>query len=390
MMASRFGKRRFVALAALAFGAAIALSCGSSSKATVEKETPAATATEAPSNTVWLCKPGLPNNPCESDLTATIINVDGSRSVEDASLAQDQPIDCFYVYPTVSAQKTALADLTIDPEETSVAIAQASRFSQVCKVYAPMYRQVTRSGLEDLFTGKLTDATEDFDIAYSDVLSAWQDYLAHYNNGRGVVLISHSQGTIMLTRLVKEQIDPNPEMRKMLVSALLIGGNIHVAKGQDVGGEFQNVPACRSTTQNGCVVAYSSFAETPPADAMFGRVDVGVNPIVGPTAVNLEVLCVNPAAPEGGRGSLLPYSPRTGAAEADMPWVSRQGQYTAECESADGANWLQVDSNSAAGDQRKSFVEVLGPTWGLHLVDVNIALGNLVDLVRREADAYTK
>ncbi len=164
------GKSGFMAVVALAGLTAVVISCGGSSKATVEQTTSAATATGAPSNTVWLCKPGLENNPCESDLTTTVINVDGSQSVENASPAKDPPIDCFYVYPTVSAQKTALADLTINPEETSVAIAQASRFSQVCKVYAPMYRQVTRSGLEDLFAGKLTDAVKDFGIAYSDVL----------------------------------------------------------------------------------------------------------------------------------------------------------------------------------------------------------------------------
>ncbi len=194
----------------------------------------------------------------------------------------------------------------------------------------------------------------------------------------------------MLTRLVKEQIDPNPEMRKMLVSALLIGGNIHVAKGEDVGGDFQNIPACRSTSQTGCVIAYSSFDEPPPADSVFGRVGLGLNAKLGAAGANLDVLCVNPASPAGGRGSLLPYLPRTGAAEADTPWVSRQGQYTAECESGDGANWLQVDSNNPAGDQRQTFTAVLGPTWGLHLVDVNIALGNLVDLVRGEAAAYAQ
>ena len=84
------------------------------------------------------------------------------------------------------------------------------------------------------------------DLAYGDVLSAWQDYMAHYNNGRGVVLIGHSQGTMMLIRLVTSEIDPNPSVRARLVSALLIGGNVKVAVGQDVGGDFQNVPACRS------------------------------------------------------------------------------------------------------------------------------------------------
>ena len=47
------------------------------------------------------------------------------------------PIDCFYVYPTVSPQPGILANLQIDPAETSVAEAQASRFSEDCRVYAP-------------------------------------------------------------------------------------------------------------------------------------------------------------------------------------------------------------------------------------------------------------
>jgi hypothetical protein len=382
--------RKALLVALLAAVSAAALSCSGSAAATVSKQPPTATATEAPSNTVWLCKPGLPNDPCESDLTATLIQIDGSRSVQQDSPAKEPPIDCFYVYPTVSAQKTPSADLTIDPEEIAVAIAQASRFSQVCKVYTPMYRQVTRIGIADLFSGKLTGALQLFDIAYRDVLSAWQDYLAHYNNGRGVVLISHSQGSIMLTRLVKEQIDTDPEMRELLVSALIIGGNVHVAKGQDVGGDFQNVPACRSLTQTGCVVAYSSFADKPPADAVFGRANIGVNAAVGAQSADLEVLCVNPSAPAGGRGSLLPYFPSSDEEEAktQTPWVSYPGQYTAECESAGGANWLQVDSNNPAGDQRAAFQAALGPTWGLHLVDVNVALGNLVDLVRQEATAY--
>lgn len=85
----------------------------------------------------------MPNNPCESDLTTTVLSADGSSTVEQVPLASNPPIDCFYVYPTVSDQPTINADLTIDPQETAVAVQQAARFSQVCKVYAPMYRQLT-------------------------------------------------------------------------------------------------------------------------------------------------------------------------------------------------------------------------------------------------------
>ena len=52
-------------------------------------------------------------------------------------------IDCFYVYPTVSDDKSTNSDLPIDPEERSIALYQAARYSQHCRVFAPMYRQVT-------------------------------------------------------------------------------------------------------------------------------------------------------------------------------------------------------------------------------------------------------
>jgi hypothetical protein len=381
----------------------IALSCGGSSSKEATDNTPAASATEAPSNTVWLCKPGLADNPCEVDMTTSVVAADGSTTTESPSPAKDPPIDCFYVYPTVSGQTTTNADLTIDPEEKAVASSHASRFSQVCKVYAPMYRQLTLAAINAVPAPAGQQPQGDTagarDIAYADVLAAWQDYLAHYNNGRGVVLIGHSQGTMMLTRLITEQIDPNPEARKLLVSALLIGGNVLVAKGQDVGGDFQNIPACRSTTQTGCVVAYSSFNAPPPANSLFGRTDSGPGAVIGRDASKLEVLCVNPASPSGGTGELKPYNPTAplpGALgvlvgsipSASTPWIAYPGEYTAHCESVNGANWLQVDTTNIPGDVRPVVSQVLGPTWGLHLVDVNIALGNLVDLVREQAAAY--
>ena len=138
--------RWLLAGVALALLAAIGASCGGSS----ESESPSATAgpsatasPEAPSNTVWLCRPGLADNPCETDLTTTVVSADGSSTVAEAAPAEDAPIDCFYVYPTVSGQPGPNVTLEVEPEETAVAIHQAARFSEVCKVYAPMYRQVT-------------------------------------------------------------------------------------------------------------------------------------------------------------------------------------------------------------------------------------------------------
>src|SRR5271165_3470132 len=111
---------------------------------------PALAAAPASAETVWLCKPGLTNNPCESSEETTVELGNGSSFIEHAQPASNPPIDCFYVYPTVSSQlkleKGRLipnANLEIDPEETQIAIDQASRFSQTCNVYAPIYPQLT-------------------------------------------------------------------------------------------------------------------------------------------------------------------------------------------------------------------------------------------------------
>ncbi len=111
------------------------------------------------------------------------------------------------------------ANLEIDPEETQIAIDQASRFSQTCKVYAPIYPQLTLAAINT--PGDVTP--EAAEKAYLGVLSAWQEYLAKYNDGRGVVLIGHSQGALLLEQLIKEQVDPNPALRKQLVSAIALG-----------------------------------------------------------------------------------------------------------------------------------------------------------------------
>jgi hypothetical protein len=351
----------------------------------------------AASDTVWLCRPGLADNPCTSDRTATLVAADGAMRTQRATKAKSRPVDCFYVYPTVSLQPTINANLNIDPNQIYVAIAQASRFSQVCRVYAPIYRQLTLAAIGG---GATREAAA---LAYGDVRSAWRDYLAHYNDGRGVVLIGHSQGAGMLTQLVKQEIDPKKKARRRLTSALLLGGNVLVPRGKDVGGDFKHVKACRSPKQTGCVVAYSTFNEPPPADAIFGRVNAGFNRVRGggPDAAKSDVLCTNPAALRGGTAEAHAYFPTHlnlgvlgGALPAAVlapiptPWVSYPGLYKITCRNENGASWLQVDDQRQAGDTRPELINSLGVTWGLHLVDVNIDQGDLVALVARQGAAW--
>ena len=349
---------------------------------------PSASSSTAAGKTVWLCRPGASPNPCASDLTSMAVLPDGTRHGEGTPppVAAGK-IDCFYVYPTVSQQQTPNANLQIEPAETNVAIAQAARFSSACRVWAPMYRQRTVSDLFNVQHGA-ADSPQN-QLALTSLRAAWRDYLAHDNQGRRVVLIGHSQGAAMLIRLIREDIDPDPAMRSKIALAILAGGNVTVADGTRLGGaltggSFKHMPLCTRLGQRSCVIAYSTFPSEPPAFSFFGRAGSGVSLLSGETASNRQVACVNPAALSGGPaaiGGLHPYVPsaQIPTISTSTPWVSFPGRYRAQCRHSGTATWLEVTpTKKTAGDQTL-LQQNLGPAWGYHVVDVTLALGDLVN-----------
>jgi hypothetical protein len=347
--------------------------------------------------TVWLCRPGLAVDPCTVSLSATVVTANGKRTVQTAQPSPDaSKFDCFYVYPTVSLETTPNSDLRIQPAEQAVAVAQASRFSQVCRVWAPMYRQETLPSLvSTLASGNVLAAANALSVAYESLLGDWQDYLAHDNDGRPILFIGHSQGAAMLIRLLESQVDPSASLRARMLGAIILGGNVTVPIGKTVGATFHNIPACTRPGQFGCVIAYSSFPSQPPATSLFGRPGRGVSLQSGQLgSAGLEVLCVNPAAIGGGNAQLAPYfpaltSPPPGA-RVTTPWVEYPGLYTASCHDSGGASWLQVTASTATSDTRPRVSETDGPDWGFHTSDVNLGLGDLVVDVAAEEAAYLR
>ncbi len=341
----------------------------------------------------WLCRPGR-DDICAQPLVATAPGRDTSISLRPDPAA---PIDCFYVYPTISFDSTGNSDLVAGPEERRAAQYQLAPFGSECRLFAPMYRQVTLAALRSRFTG--TPMAADPQLAYEDVRAAWNHYLANDNKGRNVVLIGHSQGARMLADLIAREIEGKP-VQGQIVSALLIGANVAVPKGRDVGGAFRSMPLCRNPSQTGCVVAYTSFRADapPPADTLFGR--MGPTAIGGADASAYDVACTNPAALAGGPGMLRPFMPlranllgqatlagewgrraqATDAAFAALPPVS------AACVQSGGASYLSVQlpadvpGDVALGGQVQR-------NWGLHLVDMNLAMGNLVQIVQQQSRA---
>jgi hypothetical protein len=324
---------------------------------------------------VWLCRPGAPADPCTSSLTTTVVAASGARSVQGASPDVRSPFDCFYVYPTVSREQTVNADLRVQRAEIDVAIAQASRFSTVCRVWAPIYRQVTLAGLLAELEGKGTVSS--LETAYTSLASSFEAYLAADNHGRPIVFLGHSQGAAMLILLLERLVDGDPGLRNRLVIAIILGGNVEVPVGKTAGATFSHLPACTRPGETGCVIAYSSFPSEPPSTSLFGRPGTGVSLQSGQLGTRgLKVVCVNPAAPGGGSALLEPYFPSLGSVAT--PWVADPGLYRARCEQGGGASWLEVSKATGASDRRPTVSENLGPDWGYHDDDVNLALGNLV------------
>jgi hypothetical protein len=351
--------------------------------------------------TKWLCGLGVAKDPCRPGLSTTRYDGWSKRAGTFTPRREhDRGVDCFYVYPTVSNQQTRLATKAVDPELRSIALYQVARYSQLCRIYAPVYRQATVPALQAGTTTK-----SDYLTAYGDVEKAFDAFLRRIGPHRGFVLIGHSQGSYHLERLIRRRIDNHADLRRRLVSAVLLGGGVAVRKGSDRGGTFRRVPTCERATQLGCVLAFSTFNQTPPDDALFGRGASRVADFLGlPQGQQLETACTNPAALGGGRSVALssivptqPFAPGTliaaGIAVLGLQWpapsttfVQADGAFTGRCSRAGGAHVLRIASAPGTPVPMPSPT----PEWGLHLVDANIAQGDIVKVLRRQIRAYAR
>ena len=395
---------------------------------------------------LWVCRPGIDPNPCYGDhgeLDTTELLPDGGQNVIKHVRATNPKFDCFYVYPTVylsgNGSQTNLSDVSY---VLDALMSQGARMSELCEVYAPLYRQLmfvpssppagdagaADSGSSDASPSDAgaseagTDATSgDAEVAesgasdasasdggllnafggaaaalaLSDVRNAFKYYLDHFNNGRKFVIMGHSQGTGMLMAMMQTDVDPDASTRAQMISALLIGGGASVATGQTTGGTFQNIPICTDAGSTGCMIAYSSYDVTSPpgANALFGHAGSGQ-----------QTACTNPGTLNNNPGPylesyfpthvnnpLLTPSPMT-MTDASTAFILYRNAFQGNCIVDQNAfSYLQIKLLVDAGDPRGippyvlPSAEAIG--FGLHTVDWHLPMRDLIDVVKAQATA---
>ncbi len=339
----------------------------------------------------WLCLPGRVDA-CSTPLPTTDLGPSGYGARTDRAIAKDPPLDCFYVYPTVSSDPGFNSGIEIGAAERITAQIQFARFASVCRTFAPVYRQMTVGTIAVYAAG--ADIRAAGELAYSDVLAAWRNYLETRNNGRPFVLIGHSQGSYMLQQLIAREIENDPAQKAKMRLAIIPGYNVLVPLGKRVGGTFKSTPLCSRSGETGCVMAWSSFRvnNAPPTNAMFGDTD----------EAGMTVGCVNPASPGSPdwvkldsdwftrSGIDVPGGPIRWSTQGQpaTPFVHTHGLVSGRCINAGGKGYLSIRTNHVAGekwtDRIGGEVPVLGmflPGWGMHLSDVDEAEGDLVRTV---------
>ncbi|HVE00235.1 MAG TPA: DUF3089 domain-containing protein [Sphingomicrobium sp.] len=339
-------------------------------------------------DSTWLCLPGRADI-CSTPLATTALSANGYGSNGKSEVAKDPPLDCFYVYPTVSNDQAMNSDLNPGREEKIATEAQFARFASVCRTYAPIYRQMTVAAVAAYAAGG--DISQAAAIAYRDVLAAWRNYLATRNQGRPFVLIGHSQGSLMLQQLIAREIENKPAIAGRMKLAIIPGFDVLVPQGRLVGGTFKKTPLCSREGETGCVMTWTSFREknVPPRNALFGVAD----------KAGMTVGCVNPARP-GSRDWVkldsywyahssypVPGGPIQWSSEGapPTPYLRTEGLVSGKCINDGQRGYLWIHTNSKAGEKWTDHiggeVGMLGmflPGWGMHLADVAEAQGDLI------------
>lgn len=275
--------------------------------------------------------------------------------------------DVFFIHPTTYLTGHADNARYDEPGAVSTRIDQgvlrfqASAFNACCHIYAPHYRQAV---LAAFLMRDEARAERAYQLAYSDVLRAFDYYLAHENHGRPFILASHSQGSLHALRLLQERIAGQP-LQRQLVAAYIIGYYVP----QEV--ESRGVPVCRTAAQTGCFVDWNTVKPGHSDDSREKRHLVWLDGRYR-AAAGRPGVCVNPLnwQPGGRADAQL----NLGALPGVRPGAALQAPVVALTGASCDGGALQSDIPFA---QRAGFSDVLTLFGSYHIFDYNLFYTNI-------------
>ncbi len=220
--------------------------------------------------------PDYSKNSCWAALPSEKDNADRTPDPKLVDMQADAPVDVFFLHPTLffgegkTGWNADIRDGEVNKKvDESTILFQASAFNGAGKIYAPRYRQ---ANYRCFFTEDTTSSRMALELAYADLKSAFEYYLANYNNGRPIIIAAHSQGTIHAQRLLREYFD-NKNLGRRLVVAYLVGWPIKK-------NAFKTIPPCATPEQTGCFCSWRSFKfDYTPTDIMLGDEVAVTNPL---------------------------------------------------------------------------------------------------------------
>ena len=274
---------------------------------------------------------------------------------------RDQRADVFFIHPTsfFGDAKTAswnadLNDVVVNNETDYRSILfQTTVFNGSCRVFAPRYRQ---ANMKTFYVFGTPSAKSAFDFAYADIRNAFQWYLQHENNGRPIIIASHSQGSLHAIRLLQEFFDGKP-LQKRLVCAYVLGYPIEK-------NTFETIPVGEKPDQTGCFVCWRSYAkgEIPKNIAMENGNSVCVNPLTWTTSEQW-------ASADLHQGIMFGFDtvvPHTVGAEIEPT-----------------SKILWIDTSVVLGENKEKIKNY-------HIYDYNLFWMNIRQNVKQRIDAYLK
>ena len=343
--------------------------------------------------TNWAAHPSI-----ESKVRLTPEGIGASTAWKDGA------VDCFFIYPTLYFGATHW-NAPIDHAgvneliEEIIIPGQASVFNSCCRMFVPRYRQATFCS----FLGAGKNGRSALDLAFQDILTAFDYYIDNWNEGRPFFIAGHSQGALHVMRLLEERID-RTDLGQQLVAAYPIGFWFPMDK---FGYTLKQLKPAESANTINCVVAWDTYLETGRPIRILDRAEmwyVQNGRLSWRRRARKKILGVNPLSWKQ-TGETIDSQQHEGAVHVKVrsqKKINWEGVLSDDilgitCEALSKPYLAQINASIGrngilyvSSPKNRIFKAILLPGKSLHLFDISLFYMNLRENIKNRWEVYKK